>query len=141
MYKRQFWMRMSRLGLLLILTVMFFSITAIHFISLALEVDPNWSITSAIQWCYGDYALHRLKDYSMFVPRSVLDLHHQQLLDPDDDLHGVGAGAGHRPHQPPDLGWSVHLARPGGGAPPLHGRVSLHLGHLQLSAAVPVQTW
>ena len=54
-YKRKFWMRMSRLRLLLILIAMFLSITAIHFISLALEVDPNWSITSAIQWCYGDY--------------------------------------------------------------------------------------
>ena len=85
--------------------------------------------------------IHRLNHYSMFVPRSVLDLYHKQLLDPDDDLHGVGAGAGHRPHQPPDLRWSVHLARPGGWTPPLHGRVSLHLGHLQLSAAVPVQTW
>ena len=52
-YKKQFWMKLSRPRLLFIVIFMFFSITTIHFISLVLEVDTNWAITCAIQWCYG----------------------------------------------------------------------------------------
>ena len=52
-YKRNFWMRFSRLRLLLILVVMFLTITSIHFVTLLLEYDLNWTITCAIQWCYG----------------------------------------------------------------------------------------
>ena len=143
-YKRKFWMKMSRPTLLIILTFMFLSITTIHFISLILEADPTWAITRAIQWCYGTMMMIFIvfKRITRFVLRPVLDLHHKQLLGPDDDLHWVGAGAGHRPHQPPepDIRWAGHLARPGGGAPPLHSRVSVHLGHSKLSAAVTFQT-
>ena len=75
--------------------------------------------------------------------RPILDLHHQQLLEPDDDLHRVRAGTGHWPHQPPELPhiWGPELlAWSGGGATPLLCSVTLYLGHSKLSAEVTIQT-
>ena len=69
-YKRNFWMRMSRLGLLFILIFMFISITTIHFVLLILEVDPNWTTTCAIQWCYGEFHHYFVNFNILFSDRS-----------------------------------------------------------------------
>ena len=53
-YKTKFWLSYSRLIFILILMCMFSSITAIYIIMVLINFDPNWTMTYALQWCYGE---------------------------------------------------------------------------------------
>ena len=53
-YKTKFWLSFSRLIFILILMCMFSSITAIYIIMVLINFDPNWTMTYALQWCYGE---------------------------------------------------------------------------------------
>ena len=115
-YNHKTWQSYSRTALILITFMMFVSVNVLYLTLLLINLDPNWSLSFALQWCVGEGLTHTYFYMAITVMfRSVLDHHnHQRLHRPDDDLWvrpGPGPGSD-QPSLTPLSSSLALLARP-----------------------------
>ena len=53
-YNQNTWQTYSRSGLVLITLMLFLSVNLLYLILLLSNLDPNWSLSYALQWCVGE---------------------------------------------------------------------------------------
>ena len=53
-YNEKIWQTYSRFGLVLITWMLFLSVNLLYLILLLTNLDPNWSLSYALQWCVGE---------------------------------------------------------------------------------------
>ena len=100
-YKTKFWLIFSHLIFILILMCMFSSITAIYIIMVLINFDPNWTMTYALQWCYGelDKTYPLSKGFIGFYCRPWPDQHSEQCIQFVDDVYWMWSRIGDGSYQ------------------------------------------
>ena len=88
LYNKKTWLSYSRSALVLFSLIMFVSVNVLYLILLLINLDPNWTVSYAFQWCVGEaLVLVLVVKCLVFLLRSVMDHHYQQQLHrPDDDF-------------------------------------------------------
>ena len=53
-YNHKTWQSYSRTALILITFMMFVSVNVLYLTLLLINLDPNWTVSYAFQWCVGE---------------------------------------------------------------------------------------
>ena len=53
-YNKKAWQSYSRSALVLITLMMFVSVNVLYLTLLLFNLDPNWTVSYALQWCVGE---------------------------------------------------------------------------------------
>ena len=53
-YNKKTWQSYSRSAMVLVTLMMFVSVNVLYLTLLLINLDPNWSLSCALQWCVGE---------------------------------------------------------------------------------------
>ena len=53
-YNKKTWLSFSRSALVVITLMMFVSVNVLYLTLVLINLDPNWSLSCALQWCVGE---------------------------------------------------------------------------------------
>ena len=53
-YNKKSWQSYSRFALVLLTMMMFVSVNVLYLTLLLINLDPNWTVSYALQWCVGE---------------------------------------------------------------------------------------